>query len=248
MIGEDIAESVLKEAGANESIILAEVRLERREKRYISVRAGQVVSIMSGEDSGMNVRVVLPSGIGFSSVNDISKEAGLKLLRAALKQAKNGHRRYPASVSQEPAAKATWQVRQKKPLADLSVDDRVNFIRSVDSSVMKTGVKVHGRFYELKENEITSYFANSEGSRIGSSFPRVKVDAFNVVSAKGETEQSFREWGATGGWEKVEEWDVASALSDEVKMLKKQIEKGRRVKEATYDLVCGPEVVGIASH
>ena len=31
-------------------------------------------------------------------------------------------------------------------------------------------------------------------------------------------------------------------------MLKRQIEKGKRVPAGKYDLVCGPEVVGIASH
>jgi TldD protein len=113
---------------------------------------------------------------------------------------------------------------------------------------MRTGVKVQGRFYELKENEVKGHFANSEGSRIGSSLPRIKLEAFNLVSAKGETEQSIREWGASGGWEKVGEWDVAGALADEVQMLKRQIERGKKVKTGTYDLVCGPEVVGIASH
>ncbi len=56
------------------------------------------------------------------------------------------------------------------------------------------------------------------------------------------------EWGASGGWEKKDDWNLLEVLPDEVVMLKNQIEKGKRVGPGKYDLVCGPEVVGIASH
>ena len=113
---------------------------------------------------------------------------------------------------------------------------------------MKTRVKVQGRYYEFKDYEISSYFANSEGSRIRSVLPRLILEGYNLVTSKGETVQSIREWAASGGWEKVADWDLENVLPAEVRMLKKQIDQGRRVKPGTYDLVCGPEVAGIAAH
>ena len=247
MIDEDLAHAIL-DIASRSTPVLAEVRLADRNSRSIAIRAGQVSSVSSSADAGMNVRIALPSGIGFASSNVVSKSEGSKLVKDALSQARKGKRKSPVTLSAEPAVRTSWEVRQHKSLADVSVDEKLEHLQDIDSAVVKMGVKVQGRYYELRDWEVTSYFANSEGSRIRSFIPRVKIESYNLVSAKGETEQSLREWAASGGWEKKDEWNLLEVLPDEVVMLKKQIEKGKRVSPGKYDLVCGPEVVGIASH
>jgi len=247
MIDEDLAQTIL-DIASRSTPLLAEVRLEERISRSIAIRSGQVSSVSSSKDAGMNVRIVLPSGIGFASSNVVSKAEGSRLVKDALSQAKKGKRKFPVAFSPEPTVRTSWDVRQHKLLADVSVDEKLQHLQSIDSAVMKTGVKVQGRYYELKDWEISGYFVNSEGARIESFVPRLKIEAYNLVSAGGETEQSFREWGASGGWEKKDDWNLVEVLPDEVLMLKKQIEQGKRVAQDKYDLVCGPEVVGIASH
>lgn len=247
MIDEDLAHAVL-DAASRSAPLLAEVRLEDRTSRSIAIRSGQVSSVSSSKDAGMNVRIVLPSGIGFASSNVVSRAEGAKLVKDALTQAKKGGRASQVSLSSEPAVRTTWEVRQHRRLADVPVDEKLEVLRSVDSAVMKTRVKVQGRYYEFRDWETSEYFANSEGARIRSFLPYIKIEAYNLVSARGETEQSLREWGASGGWEKQEEWNLLEVLPDEVLMLKGQIEKGKRIAPGKYDLVCGPEVVGIASH
>jgi len=248
MTDEDIALAVLKEAESREGILLAEVRLEERDLRHIAVKEGRVSTVISTHDRGMNVRVVLSSGTGFASGNIISKADGHGLLQRAYRQARGGRRRTEVSLSPEPAVKTTWEVHQKRPLVDMSTEDKVSYLQGLDRAVMKTKVKVHGRFYELKDYETESFFANSEGSRIRSFLPRVVVEATNLVSSKGDSAQSIRSWAASGGWEKVGDWSLDEVLPQEMRMLKAQLDKGKSVKQGTYDLVCGPEVVGIAAH
>jgi TldD protein len=248
MIDEDIAEYVLDAALSKESLLLAEVRVERIDTSNATVKAGEVSSVMSNKDAGMYVRVVLPTGIGFASSNRISKPEGIELARRALKIAKNPGRKTLVVLSKEATVKTSWEVKQKKPLADVSIEDRVEFLRSLDKAVVKTKEKVEGRFYDITDRVFTSYFANSEGSRIGSVLPRVTVNAYVLVSHKGETEQSMREWAGTGGWERVDEWALPEKMDAEVRMLRKMIEKGKKVKPGKYDLVCGGEVSGIAAH
>jgi len=247
MIDEDLALTVLGEASKG-SPVLAEVRLESRKNRQIAIKSGQVSSIMTSQDAGMNVRIVLPTGIGFASSNTISKAEGLRLVQHALKQAKSARTKNPISMSPEPSIRTSWEVRQRSPLEDVATEEKLDFLKSIDSAVVKTKVKVQGRYYELKDWETTGYFVNSEGSRIRSYVPRLDVESYNLVSAKGETEQSFRQFAASGGWETKDAWNLLEVLPDETLMLKKQIEKGKRVKQGKYDLVCGPEVAGIAAH
>jgi TldD protein len=248
MVDEDIAEYVLDVAQSKESPLLAEVRIERTATNKVAVKAGEVASVMSSTDAGMYVRIVLPSGIGFASTNKLSKPEGVELARRAAKQARNGARKIPVRMSPETAVKTSWDVKQKRGLADVGLDEKIEQLRAVDKAVVKTKVKVQGRYYEFSDTDTASYFANSEGSRISSSIPRVDSFAMLTVSSKGETEQSLRQWGAAGGWEKVDEWSLEKALADEVVMLKNIIDKGKRVKPGKYDLVCGPEVAGIAAH
>jgi TldD protein len=248
MLDEDVAEATLDLAASKADILLAEVRLEERNSRQISIRSGQVSNVTKSSDSGMNVRIVLSNGIGFSSSNRISKPEGARLVQEAVRQAKSAKRRSPVSLSSERAIATSWEVRQKRPLVEVSTDDKLEYLRGLDNAVMKTGVKVQGRYYEQRDYETASLFVNSEGSRIRSLLPRVVVESYNLVSSKGETEQSIREWAATGGWENVEAWALEKVLADEVRMLKRQIDKGKKVKPGVRDLVCGPEVAGIAAH
>ncbi len=247
MIDEGLAETLLDEA-SKASPILVEVRMESRDNRQISIKSGQVSSIMSAHDAGLNVRIVLTSGIGFASSNVVSKPEGLKLVQHALKQAKNARRKTPVSLSPERPVRTSWEVRQKHPLVDVTTEEKLELLRAIDSAVIKTGVKVQGRYYELKDWETSGYFVNSEGSAIRSFLPRLDIESYNLVSAKGETEQSLRQFASGGGWETKDEWHLEKVLPDEMRMLKRQIEKGKRVKPGKYDLVCGPEVAGIAAH
>jgi len=248
MLDEDVAEATLGAIESNAAILLAEVRLEERNMRGLDVKSSQVSSLNSLEDTGMNVRVVLPTGIGFASSNRVSRVEGARLAKQALRLAKGGKRKSPVALSSEQPVRTSWAVSQKRSLIDVTTEDKLAFLRELDSLVVKTGVKVQGRYYELMDYEIRGFFANSEGSRIRSFIPRVVIGADNMVSSKGELAMSLREWGACGGWEKVEEWDLGRVLPAEVRMLKNQLDHGRMLKPGVYDLVCGSEVTGIAAH
>ena len=248
MIDEDLVEAVLDVAMSQGKPLLAEVRAETIESRNIAVKSGVVSSIVTSKDAGMNVRVVLPTGIGFAGSNGMSKAIGTELAKRAYMLARNVRLKHPVELSSEPPVRTSWEVRQDRPLADVTIEEQADFLKGVDSAVAKSKVKVEGRFFEIKTAEAHGRFANSDGSRISSLLPRVRIDSSLVVTSKGESEQSMREFGGTGGWELTEGWDLEKALVDEVRMLKTIIDKGKAVKPGMYDLVCGPEVAGIAAH
>ncbi|MGB2825976.1 MAG: TldD/PmbA family protein [Thermoplasmata archaeon] len=248
MIDEDIAEHVLDLATAKVSPVLAEVRLETSDRRNMTVRQGEVHSVSATSDAGMNVRIVLDTGIGVASTNSISKSSGAMLVRRALGLAKAGKRKRKVKLSREKAVTADWKVPQKHSLCDVSNDDRMSYLTSLDAAVMGSGPKVQGRFFDMADGEVERLMVNSEGTRVLSHVPIIRLFSFNMVSSKGQTEQSFREWGSTGGWEHVDAWGAPPALSEEMRVLKDLIDHGKAVKPGSYDLLCGPEVVGIATH
>ena len=248
MIDEDVAEKVIDHAESIASPLLVEVRMEEVDTRHVAIKSRKLNSISSFTDAGMYVRVALPSGMGFASTNRISSADGVDLAKRAVRLAKGGRRKTPLKLAPAKAVESTWEVKQAVPLSDVSPEDKIAFLNDVDKTVQDTGVKVQGRFFQVMDYVIRGHYANSEGSRIGSVLPRVVLNCFNLVASKGQTEQVFREWAHAGGWEQIKDKDIPAILSNEVIALRNMIEKGRAVKQGRYDLVCGPEVAGIAAH
>jgi len=159
MLDEDLAESVL-DAATGHNPMLAEVRIEERLVRQVALKSGEVNSVNSSRDAGMNVRIVLPTGIGFAASNTVSRSEGLRLVRDALAQAKGARRSAPVHLSDEAAVRTKWEVSQRVRLADVALEEKISRLREIDSSVVSTKVKVQGRYYDLVDWELSSLFVN----------------------------------------------------------------------------------------
>jgi TldD protein len=59
---------------------------------------------------------------------------------------------------------------------------------------------------------------------------------------------TFKEWGYSGGWEAFDLWKLDESLAKEVRVLHHVLKEGKAVKPGKTDVICGPEVTGIASH
>src|SRR2546427_722444 len=95
---------------------------------------------------------------------------------------------------------------------------------------------------------LVKFFANSEGSRIRSYSPRLRVFYFLTVAQDGQVEQTYRNYGWSGGWEGIAAWDLRKRVIDEARSMQRSLVEGKKSPEGKMDLVAGPQVAGIASH
>src|SRR5438093_827772 len=126
--------------------------------------------------------------------------------------------------------------------------DLRNRIRSIDKEVTGLGFKLAARFFNLSDNRIRKYFANSEGSRIESYSPRLRVFYFLTMLEGAAVEQAARNYGWSGGWEGVSTWGLSDRVVEEARSMHKSLTEGKKSPEGKMDLVAGPQVAGIASH
>jgi TldD protein len=89
---------------------------------------------------------------------------------------------------------------------------------------------------------------NSEGSCIHSYSPRLRFNYFLTVTHEGNVEQTHRDYGWSGGWEGIREWDLTKKVLEEAKSMDRSLREGKKSPEGKMDLVVGPQVAGIASH
>src|SRR3989442_350529 len=126
----------------------------------------------------------------------------------AIKIAKASRRKTKITFAHEDAIEMNWSIPEQRKLADVSVEEKIAEVQAVDRDLMALGLKIPARYFQFSDNRIVKFFANSEGSRIRSYSPRLRVFYFLTVVQDGQVEQTYRNYGWSGGREGVAEWDL----------------------------------------
>lgn len=226
----------------------AEARYEHQEQQNFILKNGVLDALYVGEDRGIGVRVLVNGALGFAATNLRTKSEVRGIVDDAVKIAKASRRKTKITFAQEDAIATSWSVPEERKLADVPVEEKIAELGSVDRDVTQLGFKLAARYFTLSENRIRKYIANSEGSRIRSYSPRLRVFYFLTVVEGSDVEQTYRNYGYSGGWEGIRAWDLRNRVLEEARSMHRSLTEGKKSPEGKMDIVVGPQVSGIASH
>jgi TldD protein len=226
----------------------AEARFERQDPEHFILKNGVLDALYAGHDMGIGVRVLVNGALGFAATNSRTKADVRAIVDDAIKIAKASRRKSKITFAQEDAITMNWSVPEQRKLSSVPVEEKIEEIQSVDRDLMGLGYKVPARFFSLSDNWIEKHFANSEGSRIHSVSPRLRVHYFLTLVDGPNVEQTHRNYGWSGGWEGVAAWGLRDRVLEEARSMHRSLTKGKKSPEGKMDLVAGPQVAGIASH
>ncbi len=244
---EDIIDYALEYA-RGKGVEYAEVRGLSQVEERMMLRNGILEAYLSAVDSGFCVRIIADGGIGFASSNKWAREEVREIVDLAFRYAKNANRKDKIKFAEEKGVKTKWVVDQKEKIEDVSPEDKIAKLVNINQSLSSCGVNIPAIMTACMINLTSKYYVNSEGSRISSFVPKIGAYIFITVAEQGKTEQAYEQFGYSGGWEAFQKWGITEKLIHNAKILKNVIMKGKAVKAGTMDLVCGPEVTGIAAH
>jgi TldD protein len=247
-MNEDIANFALDYAQKKSGVAYAEVKCENDFGNGIVVKNAVIDALSYAEDEGLCVRILTKEGLGFASTNTLKNEEVRKVVDQAYRTARSSKRKTPITFVEEKSVNEKWTVEQKEKLIDVTVEQRVESILKIDDYLNSLDVKIPGRIMQLSDGVSEKYFCNSEGSRISSVQPGIFCLVYVTVSEDGQSEMSYRDYGYTGGWEGLNKMRIDETMGHDVKVLDKVIKQGKKVQEGKMDLICGPQVTGIASH
>ena len=226
----------------------AEARFEHQRNEEFILKNSVLDALYITEDSGLGVRVLAKGGLGFAATNAMTKTDVRVIVDDAVRIAKAARRKDPIVFAPEDPIVMEWSVPQKKKLSDVPVEEKIEEILHIDRELADLKLKILARFFQQANRQIDKYFVNSEGSKIRSFSPRVRLDYFLTVMHDGNAEQSHQSYGRSGGWEAVREIDMLRRTLDEAKSMQNALAHGKKSPEGKMDLVAGPMVAGIASH
>ena len=246
-LNKDIVDYALEYA-TSKGVEYAEVRAHREQSEQALLRNGIVEAYLQAVDTGFCVRILADGGIGFASTDNWTRQASKEIVDLAFKFARGADRRTKIVFEKEQGTKTSWDVPQKKKIEDIDAESKIATLAEIDKVLSSSGINMPARVVQNTVTLTEKHVVNTEGSEITSFVPRIGVFALITARENGRSEQSGRQFGRTGGWEAFDLWQIPEEMLSEAKMLRRLIQEGKPLTPGEMDLVCGPNVVGIAAH
>ena len=243
----DLVDFAVEYAG-KKGATYAEARYEQHSSETFVLKNGVVDALEYGDDAGIGVRVLAGGSLGFSCTNTLTKTEVRAVVDDAVRTAKATKRKDPIKFVGEEPVVSNWSVPEARKLQDVPAEDKIEDLRHIDRELVDLKYKMPARMFISTNLRITKYFGNSEGSRIRSYSPRVRLYYFLTLMKGNDAEQCYRNYGWSGGWEALREWNTLEKVLEEARTCKNGLEHGVKSPEGRMDLVVGPPVAGIMAH
>jgi len=249
---EDLIQRTVEAASAK-GVQYAEARLHIDSGSGVTLTNGKPEPVQLAKAKGIAVRVLVDGALGFASTNDLSRESLDETVEIAYRTAKASKRLVtnPIRLSKEKTEQANWETKARKPLLDVTIEKKLAVLEEIEKNLSPSVVKVDlpSRTLVLMDDITDRYFADTEGSKIHGVASRIGLLFVFTASEPGKgIIQRIGQKGETGGWERLEEWDLPKYVAEEAKILGKILREAKQAPGGELDLVLGSEVTGIACH
>ena len=249
---EDLVQRAVEAASAK-GVQYAEARLHIDSGSGVTLTNGKPEPVQLAKAKGIAVRVLVDGALGFASTNDLSRESLDETVEIAYRTAKASKRLVtnPIRLSKEKTEQANWETKARKPLLDVTIEEKLAVLEEIEKNLSPSVVKVDlpSRTLVLMDDITDRYFADTEGSKIHGVASRIGLLFVFTASEPGKgIIQRIGQKGETGGWERLEEWDLPKYVAEEAKILGKILREAKQAPRGELDLVLGSEVTGIACH
>ena len=132
----DIAISTAKKLGVS----YADIRINRYRNESIATREQQVQNVSRGQNFGFGVRVLYKGTWGFASSRSVTPNDVRRITQQAVEIARANSMYQRKRISLVPVEKVvtSWKSSFEKDPFDVSIDDKIQFLLSLNESAMKT--------------------------------------------------------------------------------------------------------------
>ncbi|MBC7107568.1 MAG: TldD/PmbA family protein [Methanomassiliicoccales archaeon] len=204
---------------------------------------------------GISIRVIVDGAMGFGATNRMNKKDVRNLVIKVVSSAKEASRMRKSKIQFEEATigKEKFEIRPRIKFESVSTESRIELLKEADAAAIEAarqiGVALPGRYISLDTAITTKIIMTSDGADIRSYIPRVSIDSMLTAfdPQKGYAQRTIS-LGESSGWEAVERWNLPVRLKNESINLGQTLLHAESFESGRYDVVLGPEVVGIVSH
>ncbi len=234
----------------NNGASYCDFRLSNFRSQNVSTREQIIQSIRDNENFGFAVRVIIDGTWGFASSSTFNEDEVVRITKIActIAKANKSIQRNKVELAAVPVYNETWTTPIKKNAFEVSIDDKVNFLFSINDKAKSLGADFCSSFI-WAVNE-WKYFASSEGSYIKQDLHRI-WSAFDLTVVDKETGNFESRDSFTApigkGYEYVEEYDYMKDIEEAVEHTKMK-QKAPSVVEGKRDIILDSNHLWLTIH
>jgi TldD protein len=227
----------------------AEVRAQRLSKTMLTVKEDRVEAAKQGIEDGVALRVLVNGAWGFASVGSRETEVLTSAVADACSMAKaaSSKLKAPIKLAAAKTVEDRVQVKSKKNPSEICMEDKIGTALAVSRAILGFDKRVKSCTLDYLDLTGTSYFVNSEGTRIEQDKMYVWSRVTASAVSKGVFTFSREEVGSTAGYE-VFDTETPERIGE--KVAKRAVEqlKAKSPKGGVFPVVLGSNVVGVFVH
>ncbi|MBA3352917.1 MAG: TldD/PmbA family protein [Blastocatellia bacterium] len=243
----DAALATAKKLGAS----YADIRINRYRIEAISTRERQVQNVVSGQNFGFGVRVLVKGTWGFAASPLVTADEVQRVTKEAVEIAKanSAFQRRKIEMVPTPNVVKSWKSSFEKDPFDVPVDEKTQFLLKLNEGALAVkGVSfINSQMAWVNEQK---YLATSDGSRIEQYIirgnPSFTVTAIDRSTNDFQSVNTLREGQAIGyEYMSKHDWNGEAQEAAEHAVMKL---KAKSVTAGKYDLVLHPSHLFLTIH
>jgi TldD protein len=227
----------------------AEIRAQKLYKTMLTLKEGRVEAAKQGTENGVALRVLVNGAWGFASVGSLNPETLKSAGSEACKMAKTASSRLktPIKLAKSKTVKARVRIKPKKNPSKISMEEKISTALSLNKAALGYDRRVRSCTIDYLDVAGSSYFANTEGTRIEQDKLYVWSRTNVAAASQGVFTFSREEIGSTAGYELFDVNPPEIVGETVAKRAVKQLE-AKPPKGGKSPVVLGPKVVGVFVH
>ena len=237
------------EQGKNLGAEYIEVRAEKVFRTSLTTKDGKVEAARQGIDYGAAVRVLVNGAWGFSTTSSLDLKELSEAARKACSMARSAASKLksPIKLAEVKAVEDKVLVKPKKSPREISIEEKMNTILSLDKAVFDYDSRVRSCTIDYLDISGTCYFINSDGTYIEQD--KLYVWSRILATAKEGDVLAYgrEEIGSTAGFEVFDEQPPEEIGSLVAKRIIDQL-MAKTPKGGRFPAVIGPNVIGVFIH
>ncbi|BCU71044.1 TldD/PmbA family protein [Stygiolobus caldivivus] len=220
------------------------IELRHHSNSYLNIMVvnGKPAGVYSWFKKGYSVRVFDGSHLLFFSSPDPN----------SIELKKVSFRSWEKGVIESKREKGDFSIQEKIKLESVTTEEKVRLLEELSKSVygadaLKSKV-ISANFYYTESREEKEILFE-DGSKVSGIIPRINL-YFSITLKNGDRSATISngDFGGSGGFELVKNWELEKFLLDTLVSVDKVLEKGKSVTPGRKDVILSNQLAGIIVH
>jgi len=245
---EDLAKKAI-DAAQKSGAEFVDLRLESTLGTNIVVMDGKTRNMSAQRESGCGIRAFVGGAWGFSATNDLSTKSLKSAAEAAVRMAKvaRSKAKIEFRIADGKAVRRTEKYRCKERPSDITVDEKLAFVLSLDKQMRSHGSRISSTNVRYDDLEAERLVANSFGSLVRASEKWVLSGCSAWARTENLLQRGHASEGSVGGYELMRK-EVSQNLGNAAAEQALRLLDSRPVPAGKFTVILDNKMTGMLAH